>query len=89
MLSLLGCKTARAGGCVKGGGRMTRIKASIRTRSRPPNGGVQWGLGNLPQQAKHGGVYRRALLASFVRPELAQISPTYQLENNAAYQAAL
>ena len=33
----------------------------------PPNGGVLWGLGSLPQQAKRGGVYRRALLASFAK----------------------
>ena len=83
-LSLLGCKTARAGGRVKGGrspfiltldavflpvrsAGQTAPHRSVRKDAQPPpNGGVPWGLGSLPQQAKRGGVYRRALLATFL-----------------------
>lgn len=87
-LSLLGCKTARAGGRVKGGrspfiltldavlcpcylrGEGPAWKRPQGRAAAPQSGGVQWGLGSLPQQAKRGGVYRRALLASFVAPSI-------------------
>lgn len=68
-LSLLGCKTARAGGRVKGGrspfiltldavfcpcnlrGQAAPHGSVRKDAQPPPNGGVSWGLGSLPQQA--------------------------------------
>ena len=67
-LSLLGCKTARAGGRVKGGrspfiltldavfcpcnlrGKLPRMEASARTRSRPRTGAFRGDWGAFPNK---------------------------------------